>query len=94
MTHGSGGAGPKVVQVHTVALYEPDGGRVAHVHQVKVFEGGKSVDRETAEREAVEQARKRGHDVDGLRLHYTDRSLPMKRGLLRFDRNNGDLTTD
>ena len=94
MRYGSGGTGPKVAQIHAVALYEPDGGRVAHVHQVTVFEGGKSVDRETAEREAVDQARKRGHDVDRLRLHYTDRSLPTKRGVLRFDTNKGNLSTD
>lgn len=63
-----GGAAPRVSDVHVVALYDPQTGKIAHVHTVTVFEGGRPV----TEREAIDaakaQAARAGHRLDGLEI--------------------------
>src|SRR5690349_10117438 len=47
------GKTPRVTDVHVIALYEQDTGRIKHVHTVTVFEGGRNI----TEKEAIEAAR-------------------------------------
>lgn len=82
---GTGGEGPKVSATHIVALYDPTNGRVVHLHQVVVFEGGKSISQEDAQREIIDKARRRGHDVDRLEVLYVGDRLPGKGGHFRVD---------
>ena len=64
----SSGAGeaPRVISSIVVALYEPDSGRVIHLHTVHMHEGS----REVAQSEAIEQAQRHaktlGHKSDRL----------------------------
>ncbi|AEW99159.1 hypothetical protein [Streptantibioticus cattleyicolor] len=91
MPHGSGGDAPEVSLTHTVALYDPADGRVVHLHQVVVLGGGGRVEEDRAEREAVENARLRGHDVGGLRVQHVTAPLPDRPGVLHVDTATGEL---
>jgi hypothetical protein len=84
---GIGSAGVKVVAVHTVAFYRPSDGRVEHVHQSVVLEGGAMTTREEAERRAADAARRAGHAVEGLSTLYLDRAAPPGRLNVDLDRN-------
>ncbi len=86
---GSGGKAPKVSANHVIAVYDPTDGRVLHLHEVVVFEGGKSVSREEAEREALEHARRRGHPVDRLKTLWVRERLAG--GHFRVDVAGGKL---
>ena len=69
----SAGDAPKVSMTHTVAVYEPSGGRVVHLHHVVVFGGAKNIRVEEAEGEAIDNARRRGWNSKELRtLHVTE----------------------
>lgn len=87
---GTGGKAPKVSATHTVALYDPADGRVVHMHHVVVFEGGKSVSAEEAQREAVENARRRGREVGKLKTLLVDRPT-IGGGRFRVDTANKTL---
>jgi hypothetical protein len=63
--YSNGGLVPKVADTHVVALYHPDG-KIAHVHSVTIFEGGRAVDEKEAIETAKKLARKAGHSVDKL----------------------------
>ena len=67
MNIGSGGATPKVSVRHNVAVYRTDG-FVVHLHEVLVFEGGKHINAEAAEQEALDHARRRGLDLSKLKV--------------------------
>jgi hypothetical protein len=69
-------------------VYRPDDGRVVQVNNVVVFEGGKTITREEAEKEAIENARLIGHDVKGLKLLFVD-ELPSSPSGLRVEVVNG-----
>ena len=87
---GNGGAMPKVTSSHVVALYRPGEGRVVHVHAVRVFEGGRPVTRDEAEKAARANAERRGHDIRSLKIVYTD-ELPGDFGRFHVDAVSGRL---
>ena len=60
------GSGPRVVDGHVVAVYDPVDGRIVHLHLVRVFEGARSVSKEEAVEGARHGARARGHELEGL----------------------------
>jgi hypothetical protein len=70
----TGGAGKslKIVEGHAVAVYDPKDGRVVHMHHVIVFEGGKSVSAEQAQKEAVEAVKRRGLRVENVKTLRAD----------------------
>jgi hypothetical protein len=56
-----------------VALYDPDDGRVAHMHQVITLQGADPRSREENERRAFDAARQLGNSIEGLKaLHVPD----------------------
>lgn len=61
-------AGPaqKIVATHTVALYDPESGRIAHMHRVLTLEGGTHYSPEHHEQNARAYAGKLGHPVKTL----------------------------
>jgi hypothetical protein len=69
---GNGGKAPKISVTHIVAVYDPADGRVFHMHHAVVFEGGKSISQEQASREAVESAKRHGHDTEKLKTLLAD----------------------
>lgn len=85
-----GGEAPRVSDVRVVALYDPQTGRIAHVHTVTVFEGG----REVSEREAIEtakgQAERMGHRVEGLEVKVS-RDPVHGRSPHRIDTASGEI---
>jgi hypothetical protein len=87
---GSGGKAPKVSATHIVAVYDPADGRLLHLHHVVVFEGGKSISPKEAEREAIEHARRRGHNVAKLKTLLVRERLPGG-GHFRVDVAKGKL---
>jgi hypothetical protein len=90
MTSGSGGDMPRVVSTFVVALYRPADGRVLHLHTVRVFEGGRAIGREEAEKTALANAARHGHDVASLKIHHAA-ELPGDFGIYRVDAVTGRL---
>jgi hypothetical protein len=88
---GVGSAGVRIDTVHTVVLFRPSDGKVIHLHQSVVLEGGRMITREDAERRAVESARRMGHDVESLSTLYLDRPAPP--GQLAVDLNRNELVS-
>ena len=64
----SSGAGdaPKVTSSIVIALYEPDSGRVIHLHTVHLHEGSREVSQSEAVDQAQRHARTLGHEPDRL----------------------------
>ena len=80
---GNGGKAPKTSATHTVAVYDATG-RVVRMHSVVVFEGGKAVSQEEAQKEAIELSRRSGHDVTKLKSLIVDQ-VAAKAGQFRVD---------
>jgi hypothetical protein len=84
----NGGRAPAVSDTLVVALYHPDSGRIAHLHTVTVFEGGRAV----TEKEAVDAARshaaRAGHPADRLKAKVS-RDPAHGRGRHRIDPGSG-----
>jgi hypothetical protein len=55
-----------VTGVRIVALYEPDSGKILHVHTVTMFQGGREVTVSEAIEAALEHASRIGHMVERL----------------------------
>jgi hypothetical protein len=64
----NGGRAPEVSDIHVVALYDPTTGKIAHVHTVTIFKGGRAVNERAAIEAAVAQAAKAGHQTDRLKV--------------------------
>ena len=56
-----------IAELKVVALYQPDSGRVIHVHVVTVFKGGRSVSEQEAIDAAHKHAARLGHVVSELK---------------------------
>ena len=82
---GSGGLAPQPAATHVVAVYRPSDGRVLHLHQVVVLEGGKDVGADVAERGALESAERAGLAVAELSTLRVTEPLPPEPGMLRVD---------
>jgi len=67
----SAGNAPALADEQFVAVYDPNDGRIIHLHTVRVFEGGRSVSREESEQGALEAARKHGHDTARAQTLHT-----------------------
>lgn len=87
-TISSGGRAPKVADVHVVALYHPDSGKIAHVHTVTVFEGGRSVAENEAVEAAIAHASRMGHGVKHLK-YKVGKDLALVRRPHRVDIESG-----
>ena len=90
----SAGDAPKVSMTHTVAVYEPSGGRVVHLHHVVVFGGAKNIRVEEAEGEAIDNAGRRGWNSKELRTLHVTELVPPSRGVLRVDMESGKLVSE
>ena len=90
MIAGSAGNAPGVVAIRVVALYRRNDGRVVHLHTVQIFQGGRDVSREAAERGARASAKAIGHDVDSLGALHLDQA-PSEAGPYRADVASGML---
>jgi hypothetical protein len=66
-------------------LYREADGKVVHLHQVVVFEGGSDVTPEMAEKEAHDNARRRGHELSKLTTLRVGPRLPSSNGGYRVD---------
>ena len=62
------GEAPRVTSSIVVALYEPDSGRVVHLHTVHMHEGSREVDQSEAIEQAQRHAQTLGHEPDRLRI--------------------------
>lgn len=80
---GDAGDAPRLVDEHVVAVYDPEDGRVLHLHTVRVFEGARSVSPEEAVEEALNAARGRGHDTERAQTLHTKEAPG--RGVHRVD---------
>ena len=87
----NGGNAPKVSATHTVAVYDPADGRVVHMHQVVVFAGAKQITSEQAEYEAIENAKRRGHDTARLKTALAHEHSARRGGRFRVDPASGKL---
>ncbi len=87
----NGGRAPKVRARHTVAVYDPADGRVVHMHHVVMFEGGKEITSQQAEREAIEKATRRGHDAGRLKTLLSRDDAAHHGGRFRVDLKAGKM---
>lgn len=64
---------PPVVNHATVALYDPQDGRIYHIHQTITFEGAEKPSEKQHMEEAFSLAQSAGCKIDGLKaLHIGD----------------------
>lgn len=75
MVGGGAGKVPEVLDVHVVAVFEPDTGRIVHVHMVTVFKGGRSVSETEAIETALARAKKAGHSTELLKTKTSKNPL-------------------
>ena len=69
----SAGDVPALQSVDAIVIYDPEDGRVRHIHHVFVLYGGTPFDRRTAEKAALVEAEALGHRVSSLKLlHVPD----------------------
>jgi len=79
------GATPKVVANRTIALYDPQDGRIVHMHQVLTLEGARQLDPQQYEREARKHAPAAGAPGTTVtRLAHTRFSSERTRAPRRF----------
>jgi hypothetical protein len=94
MTHpfGSGSAGnaPRISDVYAVVLYDPETGSIRHVHNVTVYEGGRSVSEEEAIETAVTRASQMGHRTESLKIKVS-KDPRHGRSPHRIDPDTGDF---
>src|SRR5262245_2021618 len=67
MNNGNGEENLKVSARHSVDVYITEL-TIIHLHEVIVFEGGKQINAEAAEQEALDHARRRGLDLSKLKV--------------------------
>jgi len=86
------GAGPTLdlEAVHVVALYDPDTGRIAHMHIVSMFAGGRAVSEKEAVEGAQQHAAHLGHRVQDLHVKVTS-NPEHAQGSHRIDPRTGEL---
>lgn len=64
----TGGQVPPIDDVHVILLYDPESGRVIHLHKVTVFKGGQGKSEQEAIEAALAQAAKVGHSIERLNV--------------------------
>ena len=69
------GKAPKISKIQNIAVYDPKDGRIIHMHRAVIFEGAHGRALESAERDALEQARRIGHDTSALKTLAHDGHL-------------------
>jgi hypothetical protein len=62
------GKAPKLESIYVVAIYDPEDGKIRHMHHVITLENASKADRQLIEREAIANARKLGHNTDSLKV--------------------------
>jgi hypothetical protein len=68
----SAGDAPGAGRTIVVALYDPDSGRILHLHTVHLHADAANADDDAAVAEARHYAAMLGHDVDRLRAAVSD----------------------
>jgi len=86
----NGGRMLKVADIHVVALYHPETGKISHVHSVTVFEGGRAVSEKEAVETAKGLAKKAGHSIEGLAVKVS-KDLMHGRKPHRIDVKSGEF---
>ena len=81
---------PRVIGVDTVALFDPQDGRVVHVHQITTFEGAERRRPEEQLKAAMEAAQRLGQDVEKLEALHAPDFQPGRSGF-RVDLENRRL---
>ena len=76
---------PNVSARHTVAVYDHTNGEIVHMHQVVVLEGGKMISEQEAEKEAMQEAKSRGHDTSKLKTLLDHDHAESPSGAFRVD---------
>jgi hypothetical protein len=66
-------------------VYDPSDGKIVHMHHVVVFEGGKKVNEQEAENEAMHRAKSRGHAADKLKTLLVHHHAVPRGGRFRVD---------
>lgn len=67
------GSAPAIQSIQAVALYDPGDGRIVHMHHTIRFEGANERRVEEQVQQAIETARRLGHDVQRIKsLHVRD----------------------
>ena len=64
----NGGRAPEIADTHVVALYNPETGKIMHLHTVTVFTGGRAVTEAQVIEAAKARAAKAGHRVEHLKV--------------------------
>jgi hypothetical protein len=92
MTHilMNGGRVPEISDIQVVALYEPDAGKIVHVHTVTVFKGGREVSEKEAIDTAVAHASKAGLRTERLKIKVS-KDADHGRRPHRIDLSTGDF---
>ena len=69
----SAGKVPRTVSVQAIAFYDPKDGRIRHMHHAITLEGGRTLDGQALEREALQHAEQLGLKLNGLRALHVPR---------------------
>ena len=85
-----GGNARRISDIHVVAIYDPDSGRIAHLHTVTVFEGGRAVSEKEAVSAAMTFAQKAGHPVQRFKTKVSKEARHGK-GPHRIDIKSGNF---
>ena len=75
----SSSAAHEIAELKIVALYQPDSGKVMHVHVVTMFKGGRSVSEQEAVDAAYKHAARLGHVVTELKSKVSSDHLHASR---------------
>src|SRR2546423_15293540 len=80
----------EIAEVKIVALYEPNGGYIVHMHTITMFKGGRVVSEKEAIETAHREAASNGHMTEGLKTKSTSDHQQGKQ-FNRIDPNTGKV---
>jgi hypothetical protein len=69
--HVQTGDAPKLKSVYAIALYDPNSGKIHHIHHVLTMEGSSPMEPQEVEKNVIATAKKLGHDVEKLKVLHT-----------------------
>ena len=75
---------PKLKSIDTIVLYDPENGKIHHMHRVLNLEGCSPLDPQEVEKNLILTAGKLGHNIEKLKILHTE-SLQDISGSYRVD---------
>ena len=81
----------KVQDEKLCLLYRPSDGVIVHYHRAKLFVPGRTLDVGQVEKRALEEATRRGHDVEQLAVLHVAPAEMDRRRRYRVDTSSGTL---